>query len=282
MHMDILKRRAVPLTLSLSYVVLVGSTTAISAPVDASLARGIPHALLLRGPVNAVDPANSRINVLGQWVAVAGSQVNSLPNEIVTIRGSVDSAGKYTVESVLPISSADQYVPGATSLFIKGRISSINYGMGTLQIGSLTVDYTGVLGSVSASQLTVGSVASFAGVEYTGNPEFYASSGGPQEVAPVSNPLKPFAQTGTGVFSLAQTGTGSHTLAQTGTGAFALAQTGTGKHSMAQTGTGSQALAQTGTGSHTMAQTGTGAFALAQTGTGSRVMAQTGTGVKAQ
>ncbi len=259
-----LKRCAMPLSLSLTYVALVAPIIAVSAPIDTSLAHGSGHSLLLRGPVDAVDAANSRISVLGQWINVPSSEISAFPNEIVAISGTLVATGKYKAASVALLSSVTQYVPGATSLFITGRINSIDYAMGTLKIGSLTVDYTAALGSLPVSQLAVGAVVSFTGSEYSGIPKFYASTGSAREtaisvhVAAAADLENPFAQTGTGPHTMAQTGTGAQTLAQTGTGSHTMAQTGTGAFTLAQTGTGAQTLAQTGTGLHTMAQTGTG------------------------
>ena len=285
MKMNKLGRRAIPLSLSLGYVALVGPSITFSAPADANAALVSAHSLLLRGPVDAIDQANSRISVLGQWIHVPPSEINSLPNEIVAIKGALDATGHYRAASVATVSSATQYVPGATTLFIMGRISSIDYAMGTLKIGSLTVDYTAALGALPVSKLSVGAVVSFTGLEYTGISKFYAGMGSAQSVA-VSAPvftvdgrINPFAQTGTGAHTMAQTGTGAHTLAQTGTGAHTMAQTGTGARTMAQTGTGARTMAQTGTGAHTLAQTGTGAHTMAQTGTGAHTLAQTGTGL---
>jgi hypothetical protein len=70
-------------------------------------------------------------------------------------------AGEYVVISVartklnsnaLYISAlSDRYVPGATKVVLKGKITSVNGSVGTLFIGKQAVDYTGLLASGTAS-----------------------------------------------------------------------------------------------------------------------------------
>lgn len=82
--------------------------------------------------------------------------------ELVAIYGVVDANGTYKISAVSQLGSSS-YVPGATKLFLKGLVTSIDNNAGTPKIGSYSVNYSGALHSLSADQLAVGDVAIFTG-----------------------------------------------------------------------------------------------------------------------
>src|SRR6267378_1833564 len=85
--------------------------------------------VLLQGPVDGVDSAQSKIRVLGQWVVVPCSQGIVDVGDMVTVKGVVTANGTYSVSSVTPMTSSS-YVPGATKLFLQGVVTSINTATG--------------------------------------------------------------------------------------------------------------------------------------------------------
>ena len=230
--------------------------------------------LLLRGLVDKVDLSKSRILVLGQWVPVPRRLISSqLVRSLAAIYGSINPNGTYRVSSLVNLGSST-YVAGATRLFVKGQITSIDYANGTARIGLLTVDYTAALYSLNDRDLAAGMVASFRGLQYLGIARFFADSG-QLSASGVGNAQ---GQTGSGSEVMGQTGSGSQTLGQTGSGSQTLGQTGSGSQTLGQTGSGSQTLGQTGSGSQTLGQTGSGSQTLGQTGSGSQTLGQTGSG----
>ena len=231
--------------------------------------------LLLRGPIESLDAGSSRILVLGQWIPVSATQLAaSKIGQFVAVYGSLTSSGGYVVSALLHINSV-RYVPGATSLYIKGLVSSADQSTGSLHIGSLSVDYSAALSEVNSLEIAKGEAVALRGWLYGGVSSFYAQS------ATVISPVRTasLGQTGSGAHSLGQTGSGAHSLGQTGSGAHSMGQTGSGAFVMGQTGSGAYSMGQTGSGAFVMGQTGSGAHSLGQTGSGARTMGQTGSGV---
>jgi hypothetical protein len=82
--------------------------------------------LILAGPVASIDFENGTFSSLGQSVAMAGG------------------AGLINADNV--VLTGIQYVPGATEVFVTGIPTSVNYSLGTAEIGGLNVNYTSSLG----------------------------------------------------------------------------------------------------------------------------------------
>ena len=171
--------------------------------------------LLLRGPIQAIDAASSRILVLGQWIPASATQLAaSSVGQVVAVYGSLAASGNYVVSALLHINSI-RYVPGATSVFIKGVISSVDPSTGTLRIGPLSVDYTAALSQGSNPLISKGEAVAFRGWEYGGFTALYAQSA---RVIPSVSNFGSLGQTGSGAHSLGQTGSGARTMGQTGSG----------------------------------------------------------------
>jgi hypothetical protein len=101
--------------------------------------------LILAGPVASIDFENGTFSSLGQNVAMAGSIINSLKEgDFVAVSGSIAGAGLINADNV--VLTGIQYVPGATEVFVTGIPTSVNYSLGTAEIGGLNVNYTSSLG----------------------------------------------------------------------------------------------------------------------------------------
>ena len=234
--------------------------------------------LLLRGPIENIDAASSRILVLGQWLPVTASQIaSSKVGQFVAVYGSLTSSGKYVISALLHIDSI-RYVPGATNVFIKGLVSSADRSAGSLRIGALSVDYTAALSQRGDLVISKGEEVALRGWQYGEFGSVYAQSAA---VIPSARNVGMLGQTGSGATAMGQTGSGATAMGQTGSGAFTMGQTGSGAHSLGQTGSGATAMGQTGSGATAMGQTGSGATAMGQTGSGATAMGQTGSGATA-
>jgi hypothetical protein len=237
--------------------------------------------LLLLGPVDLVEPAKARVQVLGQWIPLSQTQMSQTPNRlighVVAVYGSIAADGSFEVAAVREQDSID-YVPGATHLYLKGPISALDTLRGSARIGALSVSYSSALHSLVAEDLAVGAVVSFSGLQYAENSKLYADNGLVHQVA---NVVQTSGQTGSGAQALGQTGSGINALGQTGSGLKASGQTGSGIKAAGQTGSGITALGQTGSGLKASGQTGSGVTALGQTGSGLKASGQTGSGVTA-
>ncbi|MGA2397941.1 MAG: hypothetical protein ABSG30_07775 [Steroidobacteraceae bacterium] len=206
--------------------------------------------LLALGPVERVDVSKRQIQVLGQVVVVPAAQsagLADLVDHMVEVHGSVNSDGTLRATKVVEINSSS-FVPGATQLYLKGAISSVDQVNAVARIGSLSIKYAGALHTLSSSSLAVGQLASFGGVEYSGIAAFYAEAGrvigslvplsqeGTDKVSPLSqegtDKVKPLSQEGTDkVKPLSQEGTDKVSpLSQEGTDKVSpLSQEGTDK-----------------------------------------------------
>ena len=268
--------RALSFLACAAFTFIAGSSfdLAIAYP-SRSIARPVSSGnLLLRGPVNQVDSAGSRIFILGQWISVPATQMGgNLLGKVVAVYGSITPRGSYSASLVAELGSMT-YVSGATQVFIKGVISSINSAYGTAHVGLLSVDYTAALANLNAQDLTNGTIVAFSGVSYADPSKLYAVTGRVESTTIVTTQ----GQTGSGSQTLGQTGSGFQTLGQTGSGNQVMGQTGSGSQTLGQTGSGSRTLGQTGSGFEALGQTGSGRRNLGQTGSGTQVMGQTGSG----
>ena len=256
---------------------ITGARSAARTPGDQL--RFADSNLLLRGPIEAIDAATSRILVLGQWIPVSATQLSvSKVGQFVAVYGSLTSSGNYAISALLHINSI-RYVPGATSVYIKGLVSSADQSTGALRIGSLAVDYTAALSQRSGLVISKGETVALRGWEYGNFTSLYAQSA--SVVPSTIRNIGSLGQTGSGAHSLGQTGSGASAMGQTGSGASAMGQTGSGASAMGQTGSGAFAMGQTGSGAHSLGQTGSGATAMGQTGSGAHSLGQTGSGATA-
>ena len=160
--------------------------------------------LLLLGPVDMVEPSNFRVHVLGQWIAVSKGQISgSLDGTIghvVAAYGSIAANGSLDVTAIREQTSIS-YVPGATQLYLKGSISSVDHLRGTAQIGSLSINYLNALHTLDADDLAVGAVVSFGGVQFAEANRFYADRGLVHLIAGQTGSgivIAPAGQTGSG------------------------------------------------------------------------------------
>jgi len=128
--------------------------------------------LLVVGPVDLVDPSKARVQVMGQWIPLARTQISQnldgLVGHVLAAYGSVAADGSFEVASVREQDSID-YVPGATRVYLKGSITALDSLHGTARIGALTVNYSNALHSLAAEDLSVGAVVSFSGLQFVGN-----------------------------------------------------------------------------------------------------------------
>src|SRR5882762_799724 len=101
---------------------------------------GAPQ-LLVVGPVEAINAANSTAIVLGQMVHAAGLERLAVSNT-VAVYGTTRADGSIAAS---PIQSRGIYVPGATSIFISGTVQKAEPSVGRVMVSGVTVDLTSVM-----------------------------------------------------------------------------------------------------------------------------------------
>ena len=135
--------------------------------------------VLALGPVERVNTSKLQIQVLGQVIVLPAAKSAGLPNllgHMVEVHGSVDADGTLRATAVNDVASLT-FVPGATSLYVKGVITAVDQANAVAHLGSLSIKYADALHTLSSSSLAVGRVAAFSGVEYSGIAAFYADNG---------------------------------------------------------------------------------------------------------
>ena len=117
--------------------------------------------VVLAGPVDSIDRINGVFESMGQIVMASQNMLAGMNvGDYVSVGGSVVSPGWLYADGVRV--SAQQYVPGATEVFVTGMLSSVDLAHGTAQMGDLTIDYTS---SLSNADAPAGAMWSFAGTQ---------------------------------------------------------------------------------------------------------------------
>ena len=116
---------------------------------------------VLVGPVAAVNVELGSFSSLGQSIMTSDEMLNQLNiGDLVSVQGSVAGPGWLYADSITI--SADQYVAGATEVFVTGILSSIDASTGAATLGDLQVDYTS---SLSTGSMPAGILWSFRGTQ---------------------------------------------------------------------------------------------------------------------
>ena len=151
--------------------------------------------LLVIGPVESVNVADSTATILGQRVHTATIDTIAVGNT-VAVFGAARADG--TIEASL-IQSRGIYVPGATSIFVSGTVQRAEPALGRVVVSGVTVDLTSAMSRGMFSP-AVGSRLAISGTQ------------------PVSRGLV--------LVGIAGTGTSANGIAGTGTSANGIAGTG--------------------------------------------------------
>ena len=109
----------------------------------------ISSTLVLVGVVESIDYVNGTFRAVGQIVFSNMSMLESLRvGDLVSVEGTIAGPGLLYADAVSV--SPQQYVAGATEVFVTGVLSSRDVAAGTAMIGELQVDYTSSLASGDA------------------------------------------------------------------------------------------------------------------------------------
>ncbi len=116
---------------------------------------------ILFGPIERIMVERSVVESLGQSILVSTEMLNQLSvGDLVSVEGSIVGPGLLYADSVTV--SSEQYVAGATEVFVTGILSSIDASTGTATLGTLRVDYTS---SLASGRTSAGVVWSFRGTQ---------------------------------------------------------------------------------------------------------------------
>jgi hypothetical protein len=217
---------------AITVVGFLASTNAVLAVERADLRlRGTFGAeLRVLGPVETINVSAGYLIVAGQRVSILGTTTFLDNGVIVADRlhalQSIQSGDLVAVNGLIDGSTvsvnklAESYVPGATTIFVRGRVDSVDASVGIATVSGLRIDFTPAMGSSGFAGIDEGEVIEASGIQ--------PAISGSLLTANVSSTWIPSNRnTGTSVHADAITGTSIRPGAITGTSAHADAITGT-------------------------------------------------------
>jgi len=102
-------------------------------------------ALLVAGPISAINTANGFFSSMGQDIYGPPETLMSLRvGDFLMVGGRISGAGMIEADAV--VQTGARYVPGATEVFVTGIPSYVDASFGMAMIGGLEVDYTPSMG----------------------------------------------------------------------------------------------------------------------------------------
>src|SRR5256886_9938055 len=238
------------MSVRLAVAILLGTAAASTSLAGVGASGG---ELLVIGPVESVNAADSTASILGQRVHTPAIDAIAVGNT-VAVFGTARADG--TIEASA-IQSRGIYVPGATSIFVSGTVQRAEPALGRVVVSGVTVDLTSAM-SYGMFSPAVGSKLAVSGTQ------------------PVSRGLVLVIGTRASVQGIAGTGSSVNGIAGTGSSVGGIAGTGSSVSGIA--GTGSSVGGIAGTGSSVGGIAGTGSSVGGIAGTGSSVGGIAGTG----
>jgi hypothetical protein len=150
--------------------------------IGGDVSKTVASGVLVSGPIEAVDIASGNVRVVGQsFSTTAGdSTLKDLRDTLAsgntvtaTVYGTVSNRNKPIANTMLI--SAEQHVPGVTTVFVVGGIKNIDKLKAKFTVGRLTVDYSAVLAS-GTIELDESSIVAVAGVRASPEAPLVATS----------------------------------------------------------------------------------------------------------
>jgi len=149
------------LALSVAAATIVGAAaTAAAGNGNARQDASEAPALVLVGPVEAVNPAKGFAIVLGQKISTSAA-ADLIVGDTVFVVGDLKSDGSILVKG---IQDAGVYVPGATNVLLTGVVQKVDSAVGRVSVSGLSIDLTSIDVSQSLA-LSKGSTVQIAGTQ---------------------------------------------------------------------------------------------------------------------
>ena len=192
--------------------------------------------LLLVGPVESVNARAGLVTILGQKLAYSQSG-KLVTGDAAAVFGYTRANGRLTATSIV---DEGQYVPGASTIFLSGKVTNSDSAVGRVVVDGLAVDLTGAM-SDGAVTPSVGTSIEIRGIQ--------PAAGG----LVVANGIS-----GGGNASLGISGGGDSNLGISGGGNTSLGISGGGNKSLGISGGGTSSLGISGGGNPSLGISGGG------------------------
>ncbi len=188
-------RKLGPALLAVSLIMSAGSATAgIGGSSIAASAYGADGSdIVAFGPVDAIKLSGKQLLVLGQTVTLsartaitadsksvsansAGKLLANRNGVLVAVYGALQSDG--TIQASQVDFSSQMWVPGSTTVLLRGVVTKVNVATARAQVGSLSVDYSaGLYDPNAAAGVKVGSVIELVGTQFVSGQMFASQVG---------------------------------------------------------------------------------------------------------
>ena len=139
-----------------------------SASDVVTIERAANGRLLAVGRLDSVSRSRFAVSVLGQkFYLMAGSGnrqfiAQARIGQPVALFGDLN-AGKYFVDAVLPLEG--QYIQGASKVYLRGSIRSVDRNIGVLSIGGAQLDTTSLVSRKAVDRIAKGAIAAVIGTQ---------------------------------------------------------------------------------------------------------------------
>jgi hypothetical protein len=226
---------------------------------------GLAQQRIANGPIEKFESATSQLTVLGQtftlddatrFAANGRTLARAQGFKLISLYQSVNVEGKDTAlgtTATVVDFATTAYVPGASSVYIRGPLTEYSRDKGEIRIGALRIDATTLAPEIQ-SELSAGTEVELSGIQ----PSLSGALVGPIQLS----------IGGTGLQKRSIGGTGSQLQSIGGTGAQLQSIGGTGMQKQSIGGTGSQLQSIGGTGIQLQSIGGTGLAKQSIGGTG--------------
>ncbi len=145
------------------------ATAAVSRTADVlNLESAANGKLLAIGRLDRVSRSEFAVSVLGQDFVLIGGKANFNFFEQAEVGRAVALFGEHVnnhflVDAAVVLDGA--YVQGASKVYLRGPVASLNRGNGVIAIGALELDASAFIYDSSAAQLRAGNVAAIVGTQ---------------------------------------------------------------------------------------------------------------------
>ena len=227
--------------------------------------------------LGVVEKSNSKgsavVVVSGQTVHVVASTPVLQKGTLVAVFGSLNTDGTINASQISVYKQ--QYVAGATTLYVRGVVRSLNASLARAQVGSLTIDYSSSLYKAS-SGLAVGKVAEFSGLQTSST--LFASTSGLVTATPSGVGGSDLAKLGVGGSDVTTLGVGGSDVTTLGVGGSDVTTQGVGGSDVTKLGVGGSDVTTLGVGGSDVTKLGVGGSDVTKLGVGGSDITTLGVG----
>ena len=232
--------------------------------------RAVGTDMVAVGPIDAIDVNSSSFVVAGQRIAVSGETVmHEIGNanllgfsafklfhigDVLAVHGELDKPAVSISRLV------ESYVPGATSIYLRGRVTKVDSSIGVATVSSMRIDFTPAMAKSEFVGVNVGDIVEVFGMQPVIGGSLIATI-----LRPDSARNNSITGTSLGANSITGTSHGGNSITGTSLGANSITGTSHGGNSITGTSLGGNSITGTSHGGNSITGTSLGANSITGT-----------------